>query len=512
MLRCDTFQSRTGQSPSWHAPNYVPIFSSNKRHAVRQPRIVIVDPAGPNGLAYSRLVARLQPLEVRHTTSVADDLDIAQDDGFDLAILVIRSGSSSINTLDQLVEADPDLPVVVIGNEEGQEAVGDYLRHGAATYLPVENAERDLEDALVEALTTSRQRATEQTLRRAIERPYSFENFLGESPPMKAVYNLIERVATSSVDILITGETGTGKELVAQAVHQRSRRKEAPFVPIDCGAIPETLLESELFGHERGAFTGADARRIGLIEVADGGTLFLDEVAELPPSLQAKLLRVLQERRLRRVGARKETPVDVRIVAATSRNIDVMVENGTFRRDLFYRINVVRISIPPLRQRGDDIGLLAEFFASRAGREMGRDAGRFSSDAYQVLQHYSWPGNVRELQNVIRRAMALTPDDVIGVDDLPDDIVAAAGKKVSNVFAHSGKAVLESSGFFSQRSAHVAEFEQQYLRQLMKQVRGDVSAAAKKAQVPRGTLYRLLKSHDLDPSHFRGNQDQSKPE
>ena len=287
---------------------------------------------------------------------------------------MIRSGSSSINTLDQLVEADPDLPIVVIGNEEeGQEAVSDYLRHGAATYLPFENAERDLEDALVEALTTSRQRATEQTLRRAIERPYSFENFLGESPPMKAVYNLIERVATSSVDILITGETGTGKELVAQAVHQRSRRKEAPFVPIDCGAIPETLLESELFGHERGAFTGADARRIGLIEVADGGTLFLDEVAELPPSLQAKLLRVLQERRLRRVGARQETPVDVRIVAATSRNIDVMVENGTFRRDLFYRINVVRISLPPLRQRGDDIGLLAEFFASRAGREMGRD-------------------------------------------------------------------------------------------------------------------------------------------
>ena len=480
---------------------------------MRQPRIVIVDPAGPNGLAYSRLVARLQPLEVRHTTSVADDTDIAQDDGFDLAILVIRSGSSSINSLDQLVEADPDLPIVVIGNEEeGPEVVSDYLRHGAATYLPVENAERDLEDALVEALTTSRQRATEQTLRRAIERPYSFENFLGESPPMKAVYNLIERVATSSVDILITGETGTGKELVAQAVHQRSRRKEAPFVPIDCGAIPETLLESELFGHERGAFTGADARRIGLIEVADGGTLFLDEVAELPPSLQAKLLRVLQERRLRRVGARQETPVDVRIVAATSRNIDVMVENGTFRRDLFYRINVVRISLPPLRQRGDDIGLLAEFFASRAGREMGRDAGRFSSDAYQVLQHYSWPGNVRELQNVIRRAMALTPEDVIGVDDLPDDIVAAAGKKAGGVFAHSAKAALESSGFFSQRSAHVAEFEQQYLHELMKQVRGDVSAAAKKAQVPRGTLYRLLKSHELDPSRFRDNPDQSKSE
>ncbi|MCP4499521.1 MAG: sigma-54 factor interaction domain-containing protein, partial [Deltaproteobacteria bacterium] len=233
------------------------------------------------------------------------------------------------------------------------------LRHGAATYLPLETVDHDLENILVETLTQSRQRATEQTLRRAIERPYSFEDFLGESPPMRAVYSLIERVATRSVDILITGETGTGKELVARAVHRRSRRAAAPFVPIDCGAIPDTLLESELFGHERGAFTGADARRIGLIEVADGGTLFLDEIAELPPALQAKLLRVLQERRLRRVGARKETPVDVRIVAATSRDIDGMIEKGTFRRDLFYRINVVRISLPPLRQRGDDIGLLA---------------------------------------------------------------------------------------------------------------------------------------------------------
>ena len=470
---------------------------------MRQPRIVIVDSAGPQGLAYGRLVARLQPLEVRHTSRVAEGIDISNEDGFDLAILVLRAGDSNLTTLDQLVEADPDLPIVVIGSDDGEKTVSDYLRHGAATYLPLESVDHDLEDILVETLTQSRQRATEQTLRRAIERPYSFEDFLGESPPMKAVYSLIERVAARSVDILITGETGTGKELVARAVHRRSRRIAAPFVPIDCGAIPDTLLESELFGHERGAFTGADARRIGLIEVADGGTLFLDEIAELPFALQAKLLRVLQERRLRRVGARKETPVDVRIVAATSRDIDVMVENGTFRRDLFYRINVVRISLPPLRQRGDDIGLLAEFFASRAGREMGLSAGRFSADTYQVLRHYNWPGNVRELQNVIRRAMALTADDVIGVDDLPDNVVTAAGKYLADTSDELKQGTPSRAGFLALKATHVAEFEQHYLHEIMKRLHGDVSAAAKEARVPRGTLYRLLKLHNIEPSRFR---------
>ncbi len=470
---------------------------------MRQPRIVIVDSAGPQGLAYGRLVARLQPLEVRHTSRVAEGIDISNEDGFDLAILVLRTGDSNLTTLDQLVEADPDLPIVVIGSDDGEKTVSDYLRHGAATYLPLESVDHDLEDILVETLTQSRQRATEQTLRRAIERPYSFEDFLGESPPMKAVYSLIERVAARSVDILITGETGTGKELVARAVHRRSRRTAAPFVPIDCGAIPDTLLESELFGHERGAFTGADARRIGLIEVADGGTLFLDEIAELPFALQAKLLRVLQERRLRRVGARKETPVDVRIVAATSRDIDVMVENGTFRRDLFYRINVVRISLPPLRQRGDDIGLLAEFFASRAGREMGLTAGRFSADTYQVLRHYNWPGNVRELQNVIRRAMALTADDVIGVDDLPDNVVTAAGKYIADTSDELKQGSPSRAGFLALKATHVAKFEQHYLHEIMKRLHGDVSAAAKEARVPRGTLYRLLKLHNIEPSRFR---------
>jgi DNA-binding NtrC family response regulator len=332
-------------------------------------------------------------------------------------------------------------------------------------------------------------------LRRAVERPYSFAGFLGESPAMREVYSMIERVAPSSVDVLVTGETGTGKELVARAIHTQSRRAAGPFVPVDCGAIPDALLESELFGHERGAFTGADARRIGLVEFADGGTLFLDEVGELPLPLQAKLLRVLQERRVRRVGARQENAVDVRVVAATSRPIDAMVADGSFRRDLFYRINVVRIDLPPLRARGDDIGLLAEYFANRAAQEMGRPVGGLSTDVYQVLKCYHWPGNVRELQNVVRRAMALARSPTATIDDLPDEVVAAAGRVCAT---EPG-----ATGFFAKRAEHVAKFEKQFLTDLLTRHCGDVAAAAREAKLPRGTLYRLMKGHQIDAATFR---------
>ena len=221
------------------------------------------------------------------------------------------------------------------------------------------------------------------------------------------MFETIEQVANSDVDVLVVGETGTGKELVARSIHRRSGRAGGPFVPVDCGAIPENLLESEFFGHEKGAFTGAESRRIGLVEFADRGTFFLDELGELPLILQAKLLRTLQERKIRRVGGREETDVDVRIVAATARNLEEMIRQNQFRQDLYYRINVVRIDLPPLRERGDDIGLLVEYMAHRYGREMGRSIKSITPEAYQVLAQYRWPGNVRELQNVIRRSLAL---------------------------------------------------------------------------------------------------------
>jgi DNA-binding NtrC family response regulator len=461
---------------------------------VQQPRILVVDSQGASGLPYAKIVARLQPMELRVETSLEKAVGSLSRDSWDLGIVTARSGPTSEVLHAALKAADPQLPMIVIDPQPSVDRARACLQAGAGDYLDIRRVEADLEEALARLLSVSRRRAAEEVLRRAVERPYSFDDFLGESPAMRQVYSIIERVASSSVDVLVTGETGTGKELVARSTHVRSRRSAGPFVPVDCGAIPDTLMESELFGHERGAFTGADARRMGLVEFADGGTLFLDEVGELPLPLQAKLLRVLQERRIRRVGARQENAVDVRVVAATSRNLDQMVERGEFRRDLFYRINVVRIDLPPLRLRGDDIGLLAEFFANRAAQEMGRSIGGLSTDVYQVLRSYSWPGNVRELQNVVRRAIAMTRSAVAGVDDLPDDVVAAAGRAAGDA---------EAVGYFAQRAEHIARFERQYLTDLLTRHLGDVSAAAREARLPRGTLYRLMKGHGLDGAAFR---------
>lgn len=462
---------------------------------MRQPRIFVLDARGATGLPYATLVARLQPMDLRVERAVANASAALQSDSWDLGVVTAREPDTAARLVAAVRAADPELPLVVVDGHPTVAAARQCLQAGVGDYLDLDRAEAELEDALARLLSAARRRDAEEVLRRAIERPYTFEGFLGESPAMRAVYSIIDRVAASSVDVLVTGETGTGKELVARALHQRSRRAAAPFVPVDCGAIPDALMESEFFGHERGAFTGADARRMGLVEFADGGTLFLDEVGELPLALQAKLLRVLQERRVRRVGARQETSVDVRVIAATSRNLDIMVDRGEFRRDLYYRINVVRIDLPPLRERGDDIGLLAEFFANRAAQEMGKPVSGLSIDAYQVLKNYHWPGNVRELQNVIRRAVAMTRSATPDVEDLPDEIVAAAG--------HVLPAADDDGGFFARRTEHVAKFEKQYLSDLLARHHGDVSAAARDAKLPRGTLYRLMKSHALDGATFR---------
>jgi transcriptional regulator with PAS, ATPase and Fis domain len=306
---------------------------------------------------------------------------------------------------------------------------------------------------------------------------------------MAAVFDLVQKAARSDANILIHGESGTGKELIARAIHANSPRGAEVFVPVDCAALPDALLESELFGHERGAFTGADRTKPGMVEVAHRGTLFLDEIGELPLALQPKLLRALQERQIRRVGSTKFLGVDVRLVAATNRQIAEQVQKGEFREDLFYRVNVIAIPLPPLRDRVGDVVLLAHHFFRRYGRNRERPLEGIDAEALRLLEAYPWPGNVRELQNVIERACALAEGPTIRVRDLPE-YVRGRGRPAP---ATPGKDLPLATA----REAWLRAFAQEYLTDLLRRHGGNISQAAKTANVDRKTLHRLLAKHDI---------------
>ncbi len=413
---------------------------------------------------------------------------------FDLLITDIRMpGVSGVDLLELARQHDPNLAVLMITAFPTVETAVQCMKLGAADYITKPFLPEDLLATVQRLLEAKELREENQLLQRQVDRTGVFGEIIGASQVMQKVLDMIERIADTDVDVLIVGETGTGKELVARALHQRSRRGKKRFVPVDCGAIPEDLLESELFGHERGAFTGAHTRSMGLLEFADKGTFFLDEIAELPLRLQVKLLRALQERRIRRVGATDELDVDVRVVSATSRNLDELVAKEQFRSDLFYRINVSRIDLPPLRDRTGDIPLLVAHFLGRYAREMGKSISDVDPEVIEIFSAYQWPGNIRELQNVIKRSLTMATGAKLTSGDLPDALVTSAGEVLDR----------KGDGFFDLRKEHAAKFERDYLANLLQQCGGDVSQAAREAQLPRGTFYRFLKKHDLKPEGFR---------
>lgn len=413
---------------------------------------------------------------------------------FDLLIQDIRMpGTDGMELLRLARQNDPDLAVLMMTAYPTVETAVQSMKLGAADYITKPFIPEDLLATARRLLEGRRLRQENRLLSRQVERPYVFDEIIGASPAMRVVFDAIERVAATHADVLILGETGTGKELVARSIHGRSPRK-GRFVPVDCGAIPEDLLESELFGHERGAFTGATSRSLGLLEFADKGTFFLDEIGELPTRLQAKLLRALQERRIRRVGGTDEIDVDMRVIAATSRNLEAEIAAQRFRSDLYYRLNVARIELPPLRRRNGDIPLLVEHFVQRYAREMDKGSVQLDEQAMEVLAGYAWPGNVRELQNILQRTLLMARGPRISADDLPDEIVVQSDMQTEGD---------TSQGFFALREHRVTAFEQEYLTHLLRRYRGDVSKAAREANLPRGTLYRLLKKHDLNPTDFR---------
>ncbi len=322
----------------------------------------------------------------------------------------------------------------------------------------------------------------------------------GRSPALEMVLTTAAKVAPSEANVLVTGESGTGKELVARAIHANSSRSQGPFIAVDCAALPSNLLESELFGHEKGAFTGAEQTKRGLLELAHGGTLFLDEIGELGPELQAKLLRALQERTFRRLGGERLISVDIRVICSTNRDLDAEVRQNRFRQDLLYRLNVVTLALPPLRERSGDVALLAHNFLQEFARATNKSSARITPEAMRVLERYQWPGNIRELRNVIERAVVLCEEETIRVRDLPDYIREQARRS---------KQIDTALGYKVAREQWVESKGKQYLTELLQRHRGNVSAVAREAQISRKSVYELLRRFELDPHAFHPATDRN---
>jgi two-component system response regulator HydG len=372
-------------------------------------------------------------------------------------------GMDGLQLLEKLRENDPELPIIVMTAFGEIETAVRAMRAGARDYLAKPVNMGELSAVVSRELEQRRVRVENRLLRARLSEKYSFENIIGDSAPMQAVFKTVAQIAPSRASVLITGESGTGKELIAAAIHQRSTRAKGPFVKLHCAALAESLLESELFGHERGSFTGAQTRRDGRFSQANHGTLFLDEIGDISQGVQVKLLRFLQEREFERVGGNETISVDVRVIAATNRNLPLMVSEGKFREDLFYRLNVISVEMPSLRQRASDVPLLASYFLRKYAAENEKVLQGFTADALEHLTAYSWPGNVRELENVIERATVLTQSAEITLSNLPPQLASAKpraglqipGATMDEIERYAITKTLESTGGSTGRAAEI---------------------------------------------------------
>lgn len=382
-------------------------------------RILIVD--DEKGMRdFLSIMLKKDGYEVVSAENGTEALSVVQREIFDLVISDVKMPDmNGIDLLRAIKELSPETVVIMITAYGTTESAVEAMKLGAYDYITKPFKVDEIRLVIQKALEKGRLRRENILLRREIEARAGFENFIGSSPAMQKVFSIIRQVADTRSTVLVTGESGTGKELVARAIHFSSSRRNRPFVTVNCGALPETLLESELFGYMKGSFTGAVSNKQGLFEAADGGTIFLDEISATTPSLQIKLLRVLQEKEFKRVGGTSDIKVDVRVIAASNRDLKAEVEKGAFREDLFYRLNVIPIHLPPLRERREDIPLLADFFLKRfsSNRRIS-----ISPEAMELLVAYHWPGNVRELENTIERLAILAHGDTISADQIPDSI------------------------------------------------------------------------------------------
>jgi DNA-binding NtrC family response regulator len=460
----------------------------------KKPRVLVVDDDKIVLRAATEILQRVG-YSVLAIDDAVEALAAMKDPSIDVACLDIKMPNlSGMDLLRAFKKDRPDVEVIMMTAFATVETAVEAVKAGAYDYLtkPFENIDV-LSLAVGRAVEKKSLRDRTRVLEEALVARASFEELVGQSPQMRAVFDLVETVAFSNATVLIQGESGTGKELVARAIHFRSSRKDKPFVAVNCSALTETLLESELFGHVRGSFTGATSNKKGLFEAADGGTLFLDEIGDVTPAMQVRLLRVLQEGEVKRVGSNESTRVDVRVIAATNVDLAKAREQGRFREDLFYRLNVITVQLPPLRDRPEDIPLLAQHFLARFRQKTGKNVTGFSPEALEALTCARWMGNVRELENAIERAVVLTGGPVIELEDLPPDIRNQRQRGSSEVEVLS----LAHLPYAQAKKLAMRAFERRYLSALLEKSGNNVSEAARAAGVDRSNFRRLLKQYEV---------------
>jgi DNA-binding NtrC family response regulator len=460
-------------------------------------RILIADDSETTRKNLQKILETDPDLEVAAVANGKQALEQLVAQPYSVALVDLRMpGVDGMEVIEEVQKRR--LPVTVIvttGHGSIEEAVR-AIRLGAYDFLTKPIEVDHLRLILQRAL---RERALQDEvalLRNQLQGQYAFQNILSKNPKMHAIFELISHVAQTTTTVLIEGETGTGKEQVARAIHASCPLRTGPMVAVNCAALPENLLESELFGHEKGSFTGAVGMRKGRFEMADGGTIFLDEVGDVPASMQAKLLRVLQERQFERVGGTETVEVDVRVIAATNRSLLQLVKQGKFREDLYYRLNVVKIDLPPLHERAEDIPLLVSHFMQKYARPEG-GVKHIAPEAMEVLLRYRWPGNVRELENVIERACVTTREDTIRLESLPQDLLTPAPPKVSSP-------PIDLTRPLSEQLPEVIEaFEKRYIRRALKKVRGHVGRCARICGISRRSMTAKIAQYNIDKKLFK---------
>ena len=448
-------------------------------------------------------------LEVLSADSAARGAEVIRDQGsrLDVCLLdIMLPDTSGIDACAEYQAIDPTLPIIFITSDDSSDTAIEATKMGAYDHVLKPLNVPELKALVEKAREVRRKMLVPVEMTGDIAPKESSDLIVGRSPAMQEVYKAVGRVATQGVTVLIRGESGTGKELIARAIYQHGDRSDRPFLTVNCAAIPETLLESELFGHEKGAFTGAERRRIGKFEQCSGGTIFLDEIGDMPQMLQTKILRLLQYQRFERVGGNETIQSDVRIIAATNRDLETAVEEKTFREDLYYRLKGFEIELPPLRERPEDVEILIRHFLARFGRELGKEVTSISADAMELLLKHTWPGNVRELENVIKQMLIETTGSVL-VADLVPDFEDARRTPASESLRESEKGSLES--FIAERLAagsddlyaeSIERLERHLITSVLKQTSGNQSQAAKILGITRGSLRNKIRSLDIEIS------------